>query len=476
MLRFAIVVLSVLSALTPHARAQPVTPQIATPAPLEVKVADNVFVVPDKNAKRVSAWMIVRAGCADEFNGDCRGIAHYLEHLLFINRDADGKSKIAMFPGGSGNGVTTPLVTFYQQSFPANAVQSAANLDTLMSYFSGMLVDVRATDEQAARELNVVVQENEVRTLRNPLAKFFFARSSLLMPGDSLGHQSGRTAEAIRALTVEDAKAFHKTWYHKSNTVIVVHGPISGDDLKPAYDKHFGPLPVGQVPRHPWWTAKPQTQETLRLDTSDGDVRETSVYLDRLVSFAEPSAAAERRLAVAARSLTNSYLASRIAGSPMDTLLERDNVVAQGGVSFSKLRDGLLRVSFSATPADGVTPEQVIAGMRAELARLAERGVSAEVVERLKTRQRVGRALLREEPERYANALVGWFNGHNSIASWHEIDAMAARVTAADVNAVLKSLNSPAREVVGVMTPKVRPATGEGAPANPAAPAAAPKE
>ncbi len=445
-----------------QASAQSAAGSTAPAVTPEVKVADNVFVVPDQNAKRVTAWLIVRAGCADEYDGDCRGIAHYLEHLLFINRDADHKSKVAMFPGGTGNGVTNSLTTYYVQSFPAGSPNDAINLDKLIGHFAGLLVDVRATDDQAKRERNVVVQEVEGRISRNPQARFWIARNAALLPGDSLGQNVGGTTDGIRAFTMEDAKAFHKTWYHKSNATLVLHGPIDTEAVRPMIDRHFSHLPATPVPPHVWSKARPQPLETVRLDTSDAEVRDTTVYLDRLISYVEPTAAADRRLAIAARNLTNMYLASRVAGSPADTLLEQDGLVSQASVSFTRLREGQLRLTYAGVPADGVSPDSLLAAMRAELRRQADRGVSPEVVERLKTRQRVGRALLREEPERYANALVGWFASHNSITSWHEIDANAARVTAADLTSILRLLASPGRDVVGVLRPVEKPSPSDG--------------
>ena len=45
------------------AGAQPAPKAVAAP---EIRVADNVFLVPDKNARSITGWLIVLAGCADE--------------------------------------------------------------------------------------------------------------------------------------------------------------------------------------------------------------------------------------------------------------------------------------------------------------------------------------------------------------------------------------------------------------------------
>lgn len=445
-------------------------------APLEVKISDNVFLVPDKNAKRISGWLIVKAGCADEFNGDCRGIAHYLEHLLFINRDADGKSKVVMFPGGSGNGWTNATTTGYVQNFPSNPATDAANLDKLVGYFASLLVDVRADKAQSERERNVVLQEYNERTGRDAYARFAITRNLALLPGDSLGQRVIGSPEGITAFDPEDAKAFHKTWYVKSNTVLVLHGPMTAETIAPLVDKYFTPLPAGKVPAHVWHTPRTFKTETVTLNESDADARQNGVYYDRIIAYDELPTLLERRTFTAARHLVSAYFASRLAGSPMDQLIERDGLITQGGLSVGKVRDGLMRVSFWGVPAVGVTSEKLIETVKAQLATYAERGLPADAVTRIKTRSRIGRELLREEPERYASALMGWFAAHNSHAYWNEVESYGARVGTVEVQAVLAILTRPGREVIAVMTPKAKPPAGDAATTPAAAAAPAPKE
>ena len=460
--------------LTLAATALPAAAQ--TRDPLEVKIADNVFLVPDKNAKRISGWLIVRAGCADEFNGDCRGIAHYLEHLLFINRDADGKSKVVMFPGGSGNGWTNAITTGYVQNFPSNPATDAANIDKLVAYFANLLVDVRADKDQADRERNVVLQEYNQRAGSDAYARFAITRNLALLPGDSLGQRVIGSPEAIKTFDPEDAKAFHKTWYVKSNTVLVLHGPMTAETIAPLVEKYFAPLPAGKVPAHVWHTPRTFKTETVTLTESDAEARQTGVYYDRVIAYDELPTLLERRAFTAARNNVSAYFASRLAGSPMDILIERDGLITQGGLSIGKVRDGLMRVSFWGVPAAGVAPEKIVETVKAQLAAYAERGLPADAITRIKTRSRIGRDLLREEPERYANALMGWFAAHNSHAYWQEAQGYAARVGPNEVQAVLAVLTKPGREVIGIMTPKAKGAAGDVTAAPGAAAAPAPKE
>ena len=72
------------------------------PAQAQVKrVLERVYVVEDRRLRSTSFTMVVNAGCVDEPGGVCRGLAHYLEHLILTGRNADhADSAFRMFAGG----------------------------------------------------------------------------------------------------------------------------------------------------------------------------------------------------------------------------------------------------------------------------------------------------------------------------------------------------------------------------------------
>ena len=186
----------------------------------EIKIGSNVFLIPDPAARSITGWLVVLAGCADEAEGKCVGIAHYLEHLLFINRDEEHRSKVALFADGTGNGWTTHRTTTYFQRFPARPETNRANLDKLVAYFAGLLTDVKVDAAQAARERNIVLQEYQQNTGRNPFARFGIAlnlaegagRSSLADQKHffSIAMGSLRECQAILDLSPEPVIAAQK--------------------------------------------------------------------------------------------------------------------------------------------------------------------------------------------------------------------------------------------------------------------------
>lgn len=417
----------------------------------EIRMADNVYLVPDPSARAITGWLIVKAGCADEADGQCRGIAHYLEHLLFINRDNDDRSKVAFFADGSGNGWTTHRTTVYFQRFPSRPESNRQNLDKLLGYFAGMLSEVRAEQSQAERERNVVLQEYQQNTGRNPFSRFGIELSLALMPGDPLGQRVIGAPATIKAFTLETAIEFHDRWYARNNMAIVLHGPIDKASVEPLIARHISALPEKPIPPHDWKRPRHYEAGSQVLRTTEKDARQTGLFLDRIVTIDESDG--QRMENDAALSVLGGFLASRLAGSPGEVLIERDNLVTDARLSLGRVRTGTFRISFSGAPSSGVDPEKALDAARVYIAELARKGLTSDVIDRLKMRIRNERALLAQQPALYAQALTNWLSAHYEHDAWLERGRLLETVTAASVNRMLSLVAGSGREVTGVLLP-----------------------
>jgi predicted Zn-dependent peptidase len=416
----------------------------------EVQVSGNVFVVPDPYAKTVTGTVIINAGCADE-RGGCQGLAHYLEHLQFINRDGGHQSRVTLFANGSGNGWTSHRATAYFQSFPVEPSRLAENLDKLIGHLAEILRDVRSGEVQAVRERTVVMQEYNFRIGNNAAARFAVRRSAALLRGDPLGASVIGSPETIAAFDTTTAVAFHRDWYAPHNVAFVVTGPVAAEDVRPLVAKHVDTLPPRPIPDRTWWRHPPPPVEQITLDETDRDQARTWVYVDKLVVFDPPSETHVHQAQNAARSIVNTFLQSRLNGAPVKRFVEDDGLATQASFGVSYLRRGMMRVSFSGTPATGVTPERLAEAALQYVATLSPDLIDADYLARLKRRGAIGDDLLREEPNRYAQALVNWFGGNNSYEYWKARERIAADLDLARVHEMLALVARPGRTVTGIL-------------------------
>jgi len=460
--------LTLLGPLTAMASAA-MAPAAMAQGRTEVRIAENVYVVPDKNAEAITGWLIVKAGCADEAYGDCRGLAHYLEHLLLVGRRPDHTtSSFSLFPEGVANGWTSHRTTTYFQRFPVKGAEDAERVDKLLAYFMRLVAELKIADDAADRERNVVLQEYNVNTGRNPFARFSIELEKSLLPDEALGQRVIGSPSTIKGFTVAAAADFHRHWYTKGNIAIVLHGPIDPAVIRPIAERHLASLPDRPNPPARYaLISRPYPHAITKLRHSDPEAKQTGVYVYRVTGFAE----IDRRQVAAARRIVNAFLASKLPGSPNDLLIDKQGLALTIGIGSTKVRDGVSRLSISGQPVAGIAPDKLAEAALAYVEGLAGSGLSAEIIERLKTRLAVGQDLVDKQPAELAGSLVGWLSNHLSYDDWLWRRTALEQVTPQSVQLVLQTHAARGRTVVGIITPPSAAATPTATP-GPSAPAA----
>ena len=440
MRRLALVALCALALPLAPARAQ------------VVEISDNVLLVPDPGAKATTFTMIIHAGCADEEHGKCLGLSHYLEHLIFLGRNADLKDKaIAFFKDGAGNGSTSYFSTSYYQRFPARPQGQAEDLEKLFRFYTERLQDFDVREDEAERERGIVLQEYNWRVASSPQARFFVRFNRAMLPDDPLGQSVAGSPEIIGNYSVAAARAFHTRWYARNNATIVIHGPVDAALVKSLADKYVAPLPAKTLPDRAWLqTLRSYEPSRQVLRDAHKDIKSTDVVSDKLVRIEEP----DRVKSAQARAVLMTFLRGRFDGGPHDKLVEKAALTSGlDYVDISRPGPGALRASFSAEPGAGVTPEAMTDAFWSYMDDLAKTGIPKGIVERLKARIAEDREIAAREPERVAGGLTQVLFSGTSYADYKARVASLAAVTDEDVNAVIRAVAGPGRRVDGVLTP-----------------------
>ena len=395
-------------------------------------------------------WLIINAGCADEAHGQCLGISHYLEHLLFLGRSPDHPEKsIAFFRDGTSNGSTNYTATSYWQRFPARAEGQAGDLEKLFRFYTERLQSFDVSDADAERERGIVLQEYNFRIASSPSARFYAKLNRIMLPDDPQGQSVGGSPEIIGAYSVAAAREFHRTWYARNNAVIVVHGPVDEALVRGLAEKYVAPLPFKPLPDRAWRaTLRSYAPASLDLKVSDRDARGEDLVTEKLVRVEET----DHNRTSAARLILAGFLSGRFDGAPHDALVEKGALTSGiDYVSVWSVGPGSLRASFSAKPAQGVTPEKLADAFWAYIAELARTGLPPGVTERLKKRYAEEREIAAREPARVLGDLTQWLTGGRSYLDWQLRAEALAAVTDADVNQLLAALAGPGRRVNGVL-------------------------
>jgi zinc protease len=227
--------------------------------PLEYFKLDNglkVVVSPDQSAPVVLVEVIYNIGFRVEPKGRT-GFAHLFEHMMFQGSANVKKMQhvsLMQEAGGIVNGSTRFDYTNYYQSLPSNGLERALFLE------ADRMRSLDVTAENLKNQQNVVSEEVRVNVLNQPHGAFDWieiwekANSNWHNAHDFYG-----ALQELEAATIEDVRAFFKTYYAPNNAVLVVSGDTTAAEVKRLAEKHFGSIPMQPQPAPADLSEPPQT-------------------------------------------------------------------------------------------------------------------------------------------------------------------------------------------------------------------------
>ncbi|NLU33551.1 MAG: insulinase family protein [Wolinella succinogenes] len=196
----------------------------------------KVVAIPLHNSTGViTTDIFYKVGSRNETMGKS-GIAHMLEHLNFKstkNLKAGEFDEIVKRFGGMTNASTGFDYTHYYIK------SSELNLEKSLELFGELMEHLSLQDEEFQPERNVVAEERLWRTDNNPMGYLYFR----LFNSAYVYHPYHWTPigfmEDIKNWSIQDIRAFHKTYYQPQNAIIIVAGDIEPERVFQAAKERF---------------------------------------------------------------------------------------------------------------------------------------------------------------------------------------------------------------------------------------------
>lgn len=209
----------------------------------------RLLVHEDHSAPLVAVNLWVHVGSGHERPGRT-GFAHLFEHLMFEGSrhvpegDFDNLLEAA---GAVNNGSTNPDRTNYYEVLPRNALELALWLEADRL---GTLLDA-VTPQKLALQREVVKNERRQSYENRPYGRFAEVAAALLYPpGHPYSWPTIGSMADLDAASLEDVRAFFRTYYVPNNVVLAVAGDVEADSVYRAVQRLFGWIPAGApVPR-----------------------------------------------------------------------------------------------------------------------------------------------------------------------------------------------------------------------------------
>lgn len=222
----------------------------------ELKNGLTVLLHPDNTIPSVSLQTWFRVGSKDEVPGRT-GLAHFFEHMMFKGTEKFGKDtwgKVLNGKGAETNAFTSNDYTGYYINAPAE------HLELLLDIESDRMRNLKLDPKEVQSEREVVKEERRMRYednidggIREKMTDIMFEK----LPYHWL--PIGSMAD-LNAASMDDLRAFYKTYYSPNNAILVIAGQFDKEAAKKLINKYYAGLPREEIKRPLITQEVPQTK------------------------------------------------------------------------------------------------------------------------------------------------------------------------------------------------------------------------
>jgi zinc protease len=410
----------------------------------------DVVVIPDHRTPVVTHMVWYRVGGADETSGKS-GLAHFLEHLMFKGTQKNPKglfSQTVATIGGQENAFTSNDYTGYFQRV------AREQLRTVMEFESDRMTGLTLNEDEVKPELQVVLEEQNMRVANNPGARLDEQMEAVLY----LNHPYGRPVigwrQELEKLTREDALAFYKRFYTPNNAILVVAGDVTAEEVRKLADDTYGKV-ARVTEMGPRTRPQEPVHEAARTVTlADPRVTQPSVSRYYLV----PSSTTAKPGESEALSILAHIMGRGSNNRLYDALVVDKDIAVSAGAGYSSTALDHTRLSVYGSPKPGTTLAQIEEAIDAVIADVIEKGVTSDELDRSKNRL-IADSVYAQDNQ---GTLARWYGAALTTGgSVEEVKAWPERVravTAEQVQAAARTWLDKRRSVTGYLVKDTKPA------------------
>lgn len=335
----------------------------------------RVIVKPDRRAPVAVVMAWYRVGSIDEVNG-ATGVAHVLEHMMFKGTSttpAGEYSRIIAAAGGRDNAFTSNDFTGYF------AMLQKSHLELALKLEADRMVNLTLAPEEFAKEIRVVMEERRLRTEDRPRSLVYEQLMATALTAHPYRNPIIGWMNDLENMRVEDAREFYRQWYAPNNVVLVVVGDVEPKQVFDLVEKYFGRIPSRPLPPR-----KPQ-EEPAQLGAKRITVKAPAELPYVLMAFRVPVLRdPERDWEPYALEMLAAVLSGNETARLNRSLVREQRVASSAGASYDGVARGPDFFLLSATPTPGKSAAEVEQGLRREMARIIDDGVTEEELVRVK--------------------------------------------------------------------------------------------
>lgn len=382
----------------------------------------------------VNLWYHV--GSKDE-DPQRQGFAHMFEHMMFRGTDRLGSTDhfdLIRKTGGTCNAYTTFDQTVYTQTLPANQLNLALWLEA--ERMSMLKIDQTAFDTERK-----VVEEERRMGLNRPYGTLLEQALPELFPDHPYRWSTIGSIPDLRSASVSELRAFWTKYYVPNNATLVVVGAATHAEVQQLAKRNFGWIPRGEDPDR---VARPgpgpfEQREVVLTEKNAPAPMVALVY--RGVPLDHPDTIAIDLMTMILGGGESSRIYRRVVA-------EEESAVMAMAASMSLEQNGMIGAAAIMLPVGG-SPDEALAGMHEEIARMQDEPVSEAELE--KARNQMLASLVTESltVDSKAAALGSAAVLEGDVARINTRLERIRSVTASDIQRVAKTYLDPNHAITG---------------------------
>jgi len=316
-----------------------------------------------------------KVGSMDEVTGKT-GIAHALEHMMFKGTKTvpagEFSARIAA-AGGRENAFTSYDYTAYFQQLHTSRLPLAMQLE------SDRMNNLLVSDVEFGKEIKVVMEERRWRTDDDPRALLQEELMAAAFQEHPYHNPVIGWMDDLLALKADDVRDWYARWYDPGNAVLVVAGDVTASDVFDLAQRYYG-----KIPGHPLSPRRAYT-EPRQLGVKRVVVKAPAELPYLMMAYHVP---ALRDPAHDWQPYALEVLAGILDGNGSarlnKSLVREQQLASSVGAGYDSTARGPALFMLEGTPSEGKSVAQMEAGLRAQIAQLVSKGVSAEELKRVK--------------------------------------------------------------------------------------------
>ncbi|WP_313952371.1 pitrilysin family protein [Accumulibacter sp.] len=207
---------------------------------------------PDATKPTATVNLTYLVGSRHENYGET-GMAHLLEHLMFKgSKNFPDPTREFKLRGFQINGSTWLDRTNYYLTFPA----SEDNLKWALAWNADAMVNSFIARKDLDSEMSVVRNEFEMGE-NSPSSVMLKRMQSMLFDWHNYGNSTIGARSDIENVSIDNLKAFYRTFYQPDNAVLTVAGKFDEQQVVKWIVARFGKLPKPARTLPQYWTVEP---------------------------------------------------------------------------------------------------------------------------------------------------------------------------------------------------------------------------